>query len=85
MFQSKIKHDNSVDVDKLSKMTIGFSGADLENMVNTAAIRAAGEVRVRVLTVAERAAVCGLPLCLPCEPCTARSRLTRADCRLCLD
>lgn len=43
MFQSKIKHDNSVDVDKLSKMTIGFSGADLENMVNTAAIRAAVE------------------------------------------
>ncbi len=39
--QSKIKHDNSVDVDKLAKMTVGFSGADLENMVNTAAIRAA--------------------------------------------
>jgi ATP-dependent Zn protease len=41
--QSKIKHDNSVDVDKLAKMTVGFSGADLENMVNTAAIRAAVE------------------------------------------
>ena len=40
-FQSKIKHDNSVDIDKLAKMTVGFSGADLENMVNTAAIRAA--------------------------------------------
>ena len=42
-FQSKIKHDNSVDIEKLAKMTVGFSGADLENMVNTAAIRAAVE------------------------------------------
>lgn len=41
LYLSKIKHDNSVDVDKLAKMTVGFSGADLENMVNTAAIRAA--------------------------------------------
>jgi ATP-dependent Zn protease len=30
-------------VEKLAKMTVGFSGADLENMVNTAAIRAAVE------------------------------------------
>ncbi len=43
--QSKIKHDNSVDIDKLAKMTVGFSGADLENMVNTAAIRAAVDGR----------------------------------------
>jgi ATP-dependent Zn protease len=37
-----------VDVDKLAKMTVGFSGADLENMVNTAAIRAAvdGEMEI---------------------------------------
>ena len=36
-----------MDVDKLAKMTVGFSGADLENMVNTAAIRAAvdGELK----------------------------------------
>ena len=32
-----------MDVEKLAKMTVGFSGADLENMVNTAAIRAAVE------------------------------------------
>lgn len=41
LYLSKIKHDSSIDVEKLAKMTIGFSGADLENMVNTAAIRAA--------------------------------------------
>jgi ATP-dependent Zn protease len=41
LYLSKIKHDASVDIDKLAKMTVGFSGADLENMVNTAAIRAA--------------------------------------------
>jgi len=43
LYLSKIKHDSSVDVDKLSKMTIGFTPAELENMVNTAAIRAAVE------------------------------------------
>ena len=43
LYLSKIKHDASVDVDKLSRMTVGFTGADLENMVNTSAIRAAVE------------------------------------------
>ena len=43
LYLSKIKHDESVDVDKLSRMTVGFTGADLENMVNTSAIRAAVE------------------------------------------
>ncbi len=41
LYLSKIKHDSSVNVDKLAKMTVGFSGADLENVVNMAAIRAA--------------------------------------------
>lgn len=37
-----------IDVDKLARMTTGFTGADLENMVNTAAIRAAIEGRPHV-------------------------------------
>ena len=40
---SKIKHDDSVNLEILAKKTIGFSGADLQNLVNTAAIRAAVE------------------------------------------
>ena len=34
LIPSKIKHDDSVDLEKLAKMTVGFSGADLQNMVN---------------------------------------------------
>ena len=41
LYLGKIKHDASVNVNTLAKMTVGFTGADLENMVNTAAIRAA--------------------------------------------
>ena len=37
-----------IDVDKLARLTTGFTGADLENMVNTAAIRAAIEGRPHV-------------------------------------
>ena len=48
LYLSKIKHDSSLDVNKLAKMTVGFSGADLENMVNTAAIRAAVECKPHV-------------------------------------
>jgi len=43
LYLSKIKHDQSVDIDKLSRMTVGFTPAELENMVNTSAIRAAVE------------------------------------------
>merc|ERR1719295_851691 len=43
LYLGKVKHDNSVDVDKLARMTVGFTPAELENMVNTAAIRAAVE------------------------------------------
>jgi ATP-dependent metalloprotease len=41
LYLSKIKHDNSVDIEKLARLTVGFTGADLHNMVNTSAIRAA--------------------------------------------
>ena len=41
LYLSKIKHDDSVNLESLAKRTIGFSGADLQNLVNTAAIRAA--------------------------------------------
>uniref|UniRef100_A0A6C0CUJ9 AAA+ ATPase domain-containing protein n=1 Tax=viral metagenome TaxID=1070528 RepID=A0A6C0CUJ9_9ZZZZ len=37
------KIDSSIDLDGISKMTIGFSGADLENLCNEAAIYAARE------------------------------------------
>ena len=43
LYLGKVKHDNSVDVDKLARMTVGFTPAELENMVNTSAIRAAVE------------------------------------------
>jgi len=43
LYLSKIKHDHSVEIDKLSKMTVGFTPAELENMVNISAIRAAVE------------------------------------------
>ncbi len=38
-----VKYDKSLDIDRLSKMTVGFSGADIENMINEAAILAARE------------------------------------------
>lgn len=37
------KVDETIDLDSISKMTIGFSGADLENLCNEAAIYAARE------------------------------------------
>jgi len=43
LYVSKIKYDDSVNIESLAKRTIGFSGADLQNLVNTAAIRAAIE------------------------------------------
>ena len=41
LYLGKIKHDHSINVDTLAKKSMGFSGADLQNLVNTAAIRAA--------------------------------------------
>ena len=39
----KVSVDNSVDLEKIAKMCIGFSGADLANLVNEAAMYAARE------------------------------------------
>jgi len=41
LYMGKIKHDNNINVETLAKKSMGFSGADLQNLVNTAAIRAA--------------------------------------------
>ena len=43
LYLGKVKHDMSVDVEQLAKLTFGFTGAELENMVNTAAIKAASQ------------------------------------------
>lgn len=37
----KVKHDKSIDIKKISKITAGMSGADLMNIVNEAALMAA--------------------------------------------
>jgi len=37
----KIRQDNTIDLEKIAKMSIGFSGADLANLVNEAAMHAA--------------------------------------------
>ena len=39
----KITHNIGIDVGFWAKKTSGFSGADIQNLVNTAAIRAAVE------------------------------------------
>lgn len=47
----KVPLDGSVDLTHIANGTSGFSGADLKNLVNEAAIRAAREHRDRVLDV----------------------------------
>ena len=44
----KVRVDNSVDLEKVAKMCIGFSGADLANLVNEAAMHAARESQEEV-------------------------------------
>ena len=39
----KVRIDDSVDLEKIAKISIGFSGADLANLVNEAAMHAARE------------------------------------------
>ena len=39
----KVRQDNTIDLEKIAKMCIGFSGADLANLVNEAAMHAARE------------------------------------------
>lgn len=41
LYLDKIKYSNDVDLDVLARGTTGFTGADLENMINQAALRAA--------------------------------------------
>lgn len=41
LYMNKIKYSNDVDVERLARGTTGFTGADLENMINQAALRAA--------------------------------------------
>ena len=48
LYLGKVKHDMSVDVEQLAKLTFGFTGAELENMVNTAAIKAASQGTIYV-------------------------------------
>ena len=43
LYLDKIKASTEIDVDNIAKRTSGFSGADVQNLVNTAAIRAAVE------------------------------------------
>jgi len=43
MYLDRIKHDASVDLESLASRTTGLTGAELESLVNTAAIHAATE------------------------------------------
>ncbi len=42
------KFEDSVDLDLIARKTIGYSGADLENLLNEAAIMAAREGRKKI-------------------------------------
>ena len=46
----KVKHDDSINVERLASITGGLNGAQLENIVNQAAIRAVRERHVEVDT-----------------------------------
>ena len=42
LYMSKITHSTAdIDIETLAKLTVGFSGADIQNLVNTAAVHAA--------------------------------------------
>ncbi|MFT7880613.1 MAG: ATP-dependent zinc metalloprotease FtsH [Sulfurimonas sp.] len=45
---TKVRQDETIDLEKIAKMTIGFSGADLANLVNEAAMHAAREDKQNV-------------------------------------
>uniref|UniRef100_A0A915JG36 Uncharacterized protein n=1 Tax=Romanomermis culicivorax TaxID=13658 RepID=A0A915JG36_ROMCU len=42
-YLSKIKTDVDVNAEALAKSTVGFSGAEIENMINQAALKAASD------------------------------------------
>ena len=52
LFLSKVKYVSSIDIDKIAKMTNGFSGAELQILINKAAIRAA-QLNKEHVTMAE--------------------------------
>ncbi|CDW59683.1 Peptidase M41 and AAA domain containing protein [Trichuris trichiura] len=43
LYLSRIKTNDEIDVETMAKGTIGFSGADIENVVNQAALKAAAD------------------------------------------
>uniref|UniRef100_A0A5S6QJ78 AAA domain-containing protein n=1 Tax=Trichuris muris TaxID=70415 RepID=A0A5S6QJ78_TRIMR len=43
LYLSRVKTDGKIDVETMAKGTIGFSGADIENLVNQAALKAAAD------------------------------------------
>lgn len=45
---AKVRQDETIDLEKIAKMSIGFSGADLANLVNEAAMHAAREDKASV-------------------------------------
>lgn len=49
-YMSKVKVASDVDIDKMARSTTGCTGADLENMVNQAALKAAMDGDVEVNT-----------------------------------
>lgn len=51
LHSSKIQLDDSVDLERIARGTIGFSGADLANLVNLAAIEAAKKSSKHVTTI----------------------------------
>ena len=48
LYLEQIEHDNSIDLEQLARLTVNFSGADIENMVNMAAIKAASDNKTDV-------------------------------------
>ena len=44
-YLSKIKHDNSIDIDYIARASSGLTGADIKNLVNVAVINAVKENR----------------------------------------
>ncbi|CAG0881664.1 unnamed protein product [Darwinula stevensoni] len=48
-YLGKVKYGPDVDIDKLARGTTGFTGADIENLVNQAALHAAMEAAVHVM------------------------------------
>ncbi|XP_064644145.1 ATP-dependent zinc metalloprotease YME1L-like [Lineus longissimus] len=50
LYLSKVKSEDNVDIEKLARGTTGFTGADLENLVNQAALKAAMDEATGIAT-----------------------------------